>query len=61
MKKIGYVIGLVIGIQIFIVVVNFFFFRGNDPDLLEISQYIQNTKKDIILPQNSIVKSEEFI
>ena len=62
MKKMGYVIGLVIGIPIFIVVVNFFFFRGNDPDLKEISQYIQNSKKDtIILPQNSTVKSEQFI
>lgn len=62
MKKMGYVIGLVIGIPIFIFVVNFFFFRGNAPNDIEIEKYIQNSKIDtIILPHSTEITSKQYI
>lgn len=58
----GYAIGLLIGIPLFILFVNFFFFRGNNPDEHEVVAYIQNSKKDtIILPQNAHLETKQFI
>ena len=58
----GYVIGLVIGIPLFIVVINFFFFRGNAPNETEIVKYIQNSKIDtIILPHRTEITSKQYI
>ncbi|MFC6269821.1 hypothetical protein [Frigoriflavimonas asaccharolytica] len=58
----GYVIGIVIGIPIFIFVGNFFFFRGNAPNDIEIEKYIQNSKNDtIILPHSTEITSKQYI
>lgn len=57
----GYAIRLIFAIPLFILVVNFIFFRGNAPSSQEISTYIKNSKHDtIILPQNAIVTSQEY-
>ena len=62
MKNMGYAIGLVIGIPIFILVANFFFFRGNAPSETEVLNYIKNSNVDtIILPQNVQENSEQYI
>ena len=62
MKKMGYIIGLVIGIPLFILIANFFFFRGNYPSETEIVNYIKNSDVDtIILPQNVQMRSEQYI
>ena len=62
MKKMGYVIGLVIGIPLFILVVNFFLFRGNAPSETEVLNYIKNSNVDtIILPQNVQENTEQYI
>lgn len=62
MKNMGYVIGLVIGIPLFILVANFFFFRGNAPSETEVLNYIKNSNVDtIILPQNVQENSEQYI
>ena len=62
MKKMGYIIGLVIGIPLFILIANFFFFRGNSPSETEIVNYIKNSDVDtIILPQNVQMRSEQYI
>lgn len=57
-----YIIGLVIGIPLFILVVNFFYFKGNNPKETEINNYIQNSKKDtIILPKNAETINEQYL
>lgn len=48
MKKMGYIIGLLVGIPLFILIVNFFFFRGNNPTEEEIKNFIRESKIDTI-------------
>ncbi len=45
MKKMGFVIGLLIGIPLFIILINFLFFRGNNPSEKEVNSYISHSKK----------------
>ncbi|OCA70273.1 hypothetical protein [Chryseobacterium arthrosphaerae] len=62
MKKMGFVIGLLIGIPLFIILINFLFFRGNDPSENEINSYISHSKKEmIILPQNAKTENKQYI
>lgn len=57
----GYVIGLVIGIPLFIIVVNFLFFRGNNVSEEIVKYYIQSTNKEIIiLPKNVNMEYEQY-
>lgn len=48
MKKVGYVTGLLVGIPLFILILNFFFFRGNNPTESEIKNFIRESKIDTI-------------
>ncbi len=61
MKNRGYVIGLVIGIPLFILIVNFLFFRGNNPKEVEILIYIQNSNNDTIEVKSVLPKAEQYI
>lgn len=49
MKRMGYIIGLVIGIPLFIIVVNFLLFNGNDTNEKIIGNYIENSNKIIVI------------
>ncbi len=61
MKRMGYIIGLVVGIPIFIIIVNFLFFRGNNPSEEIVLEYIQKSKIiTIILPKNVQMTSEQY-
>jgi hypothetical protein len=61
MKGKGYIIGLLFGIPLFIVVVNFLFFRGNNPTQNEISKYINLSIIDTIEVAAIIPKGEQYI
>ncbi|MGU3373627.1 hypothetical protein [Chryseobacterium sp. M5A1_1a] len=43
-SKIGYIIGLVIGIPLFALGANHFFFKGNNAEETEVNHYLQNSK-----------------
>ena len=61
MKRMGYVIGLLIGIPLFIILVNFLFFLGNNPEEEEINTYIQNSIIDTIEIKATFPKGEQYI
>ena len=62
MKKMGYVLGLLIGIPVFILIINFVFFRGNSPSDSDIQNYISRSKTEIInLPQNAKSENIQYI
>lgn len=58
----GFVIDLLIGIPLFIILINFLFFRGNDPSEKEINSYVSHSKKEMItLPQNAKTENKQYI
>ncbi len=61
MKRMGYVIGLIVGIPIFIILVNYLFFRGNNPKEKEKDVYIQNSIIDTIEIKAIFPKGEQYI
>ncbi len=61
MKKMGYAIGLLLGIPLFIIVVNFLFFRGNNPTEIDIKSYIDNSLIDTIKINHVFPEGEQYI
>ncbi len=63
MKRMGYIIGLVVGIPIFIILVNLLFFRGNNPTETVLKSYINNSNTDTVElnPVFPIPKGEQYI
>ncbi len=61
MKKIGYIIGLLIGIPLFVVIINLLFFRGNNPSKQEVQFYILNSKIDAVLVESILPKNQQYI
>lgn len=57
----GYAIGLLLGIPLFIIVVNFLFFRGNNPTEIDIKSYIDNSLIDTIKINHVFPEGEQYI
>ena len=61
MKKLGNATGLIIGIPLFILIINFLFIRGNNPEEEEINTYIKNSIIDTIEIKATFPKGEQYI
>jgi hypothetical protein len=61
MKSKGYIVGLLFGIPLFIVAVNFLFFRGNSPSNNDVNQYISQSIIDTILVKAIVPEGEQYI
>lgn len=57
----GYAIGLIIGIPLFILIINFLFLRGNNPSETQVEYYINNSVIDtIVLPETPKYNKEQY-
>jgi hypothetical protein len=61
MKGKGYIVSLLFGIPLFIVLVNFLFFRGNNPSNDDVNKYINQSIIDTILVKAILPKGEQYI
>lgn len=62
MKGKGYIIGMLLGIPLFIIIVNFLFFRGNNPTKEQVNKYITNTIIDTIqVPKDNVYEKKQYI
>ncbi|OBW39667.1 hypothetical protein AB670_03989 [Chryseobacterium sp. MOF25P] len=57
MKKMGYVIGVLIGIPLFILLVNFLFFRGNNVTKNNVTEYLNHSFIDTVQLKPEVERS----
>ncbi len=57
MKKMGYIIGLLLGIPLLIFCINFLFFRGNNPTETQVKEYINQSIIDTIKLSPNVERS----
>ncbi|PWN61988.1 hypothetical protein [Chryseobacterium oncorhynchi] len=58
-SSVGYIIGLVIGVPLFALCINYFFFTGNGATNIEVEKYLMNSKQETFTVNSWLKKGKK--